>query len=94
MIAKGNGEPQVCAANLLQTPRFSVPYERIKGIDGSLIDGPANAAPAEMAGDAEWLLETYEPRIRVNSIKANDPDGIGDFGITADLSVNYNDEEG
>jgi phage baseplate assembly protein W len=93
MLKSGNGEPQQCADNLLRTPRFSVPYERLKGIDGDLIDSPASTSPAEMAADAEWLLETYEPRAKINSIEAGDPDGVGDFGITADISVNYNDEE-
>ena len=46
-----------------------------------------------MAADAEWLLEIYEPRVEINSIEAGDPEGIGDFGIVADLSVNFNDEE-
>ena len=93
MLGKGNGEPQTCAANLLQTPRFSVPYERLKGIDGELVDSPATESADEMAADAEWLLETYEPRVEINSIEAGDPEGIGDFGIVADLSVNFNDEE-
>ena len=53
MLGKGNGEPQTCAANLLQTPRFSVPYERLKGIDGELVDSPAAESADEMAADAE-----------------------------------------
>lgn len=53
MLGSGNGEPQTCAENLLKTPRFSVPYERIKGIDGSLIDSPAATAGDDMIADAE-----------------------------------------
>ena len=49
MMASGNGAPQQCADNLLKTPRFSVPYERIKGIDGGLVDTPAASAGAGMA---------------------------------------------
>ena len=93
MLGSGNGEPQTCAENLLKTPRFSVPYERIKGIDGSLIDSPAATAGDDMIADAEWLLETYEPRVQVNSIEANETDGVGDFGIVADLSIIILDEE-
>ena len=93
MKGKGNGDPQTCAENLLKTSRYSVPYERIKGIDGDLIDGRADTSAAEMAADAEWLLETYEPRVKVNTIEANDPGGVGDFGITADISIN-DEEEG
>lgn len=93
MLGSGNGEPQTCAENLLKTSRFSVPYERIKGIDGSLIDSPAATTGDDMIADAEWLLETYEPRVQVNSIEANETDGVGDFGIVADLSINILDEE-
>ena len=38
MKASGNGTPQTCVQNLLKTTRGEVPYERIKGIDRSLID--------------------------------------------------------
>ena len=93
MLASGNAAPQQCADNLLRTSRFSVPYERIKGINGSLVDSPSTSAGAEMAADAEWLLETYEPRVEVNSIKATEPEGVGDFGIVADLSINTEEDE-
>lgn len=93
MLASGNGTPQQCADNLLRTTRFSVPYERIKGINGALVDTPAASAGAEMAADAEWLLETYEPRVRVNNIEATKPEGVGDFGIVADLSINFEEDE-
>lgn len=93
MLASGNGTPQQCTDNLLRTPRFSVPYERIKGINGALVDTPAASAGAEMAADAEWLLETYEPRVRVNNIEATKPEGVGDFGIVADLSINFEEGE-
>lgn len=93
MLSSGNSAPQVCADNLLKTPRFSVPYERIKGIDGDLIDTPAATAGTDMVADAEWLLNTYEPRVQVNSIEANEEDGVGNFGIVADLSINQQEEE-
>lgn len=93
MLASGNGAPQQCADNLLRTPRFSVPYERIKGINGALVDTPAASASAEMAADAEWLLEIYEPRVRVNSIEVTNPEGVGDFGIVADLSINIEEDK-
>jgi phage baseplate assembly protein W len=93
MLKNGNGDPQRCTENLLQTPRFSVPYDRLKGIDGDLIDTPASTAPDDMAADAEWLIETYEPRARINSIEALNPDGIGEFGISADISVNYMEDD-
>ena len=40
MKASGNGAPEICVQNLLKTIRGEVPYERIKGIDRTLIDKP------------------------------------------------------
>lgn len=88
MLGSGNGTPQQCADNLLKTSRFSVPYERIKGIKGALLDMPAASAGEEMAADAEWMLETYEPRISINGIKINGPDDESGFTMEADISIN------
>ena len=93
MLSKGNGEPQVCADNLLRTPRFSVPFERIKGIDGDLIDSPSATAGDERVADAEWLLDTYEPRVQVNGVEVDQSDGAGNFGLVADISINTPNEE-
>ncbi|MGP1348521.1 MAG: hypothetical protein ACTTK0_02615 [Stomatobaculum sp.] len=93
MMASGNGTPQQCADNLLKTARFSVPYERIKGIDGGLVDTPAASAGAGLAADAEWLLETYEPRVEVNNIEVTNTDEPDDFGLVADLSINTEEDE-
>ena len=73
MKANGNGTPETCASNLLRIVRGEVPFDRVRGRDGSLID-KANATD-EAAVDAEWLLETYEPRVTVESVEtaAEDP---------------------
>lgn len=62
MLSKGNGDPRVCALNLLRTIRGEVPLARTKGIDREHIDMPATRS-AELRADAEWVLETYEPRL-------------------------------
>lgn len=80
MKAHGNGNPETCAGNLLRIIRGEVPYDRVRGIDASLIDQP-NALDAAIA-DAEWLLETYEPRVEVGSIEA-----IPDAAQTGDFSA-------
>lgn len=72
MKAHGNGTPETCAANLLRIVRGEVPFDRVKGRDGSLIDR-ANVTD-EATADAEWLLETYEPRVQVESVETK-PDG-------------------
>ena len=80
MKAHGNGTPETCASNLLRTVRGEVPFDRVRGRNGSLIDQP-NATDDAIA-DAEWLLETYEPRVTTESIEA-----IAETGITGDFSI-------
>ena len=46
-----------------------------------------------MAADAEWLLETYEPRVEVNSISVTETDEPDDFGLVADLTINTEEDE-
>ena len=62
MKASGNAAPETCVQNLLKTIRGEVPYERIKGIDRTLID-----KPSDLAADVEFVVETYEPRVRLSS---------------------------
>ncbi len=84
MKASGNGAPETCAGNLLRIVRGEVPYDRVRGRDGSLIDQP-NAADEAMA-DAEWLLSKYEPRVEITDISANtDGAADGDFGLSVSI---------
>lgn len=92
MKAKGNGTPETCAANLLRIVRGEVPFDRVKGIDGTLIDKPN--ATDEAAADAEWVLSTYEPRVDVDSILTN-PDApiSGDFSLLVNIQRKEEEEE-
>lgn len=84
MRAHGNGNPEVCASNLLRITRGEVPYDRARGRDGTLVDQPNGQDDA--IADAEWLLETYEPRINVDNIEINGKSvELGDFILTADI---------
>ena len=69
MKAHGNGAPEACAYNLLRTVRGEIPYDRVRGLSGALIDGPNGAI--DTAADAEWVLETYEPRVKVEGISSD-----------------------
>lgn len=69
MKASGNGTPQTCVQNLLKTTRGEVPYERIKGIDRSLIDQPSETAASELAAEVEFVVETYEPRVKLTDVE-------------------------
>lgn len=83
MKAHGNGIPETCASNLLRIVRGEVPFDRVRGRDGALIDQPN--ATDEAIADAEWLLETYEPRVAVESVEA-----IAEAAITGDFSTLVN----
>ena len=84
MLSKNNSNPAVCINNLLQIARGEVPYDRIKGISSSQIDGPASQATDELVEDAEWMLETYEPRVQAEDIEVYPTDAQnGCFSIKA-----------
>lgn len=88
MTASGNGKPQHCVANLLRITRGEVPYERLKGLDGSMIDRPASLAVKENIPDIEWVIKTYKTRVRINDIDIKSLAAqLGHFGIEADLTI-------
>ena len=86
MRARGNGNIAVCANNLLRMTRGDVPYERVKGLDPRLVDRPERDAEMELQQDAEWLINTYEPRAQEKSITigGNDPTD-GRFAVTVNI---------
>lgn len=92
MKAHGNGNPETCASNLLRIVRGEVPYDRVRGRDGALVDQPN--ATDEAAADAEWVLETYEPRVNAESITGSgEAVKNGEFALLVDID-RKEDEEG
>lgn len=86
MRAHGNGAPQVCANNLLRLFRGEVPYERVKGLDPRIVDRPIMAAEMQLRQDADWLIETYEPRAEIKTITITQQEAAaGGFLVTADI---------
>lgn len=86
MLEKGNGNSAVCVLNLLRTWRGEVPYERLKGVDTSLIDRPSGVARPAMEADAVWVVNTYEPRVTANDAVTAALDGMqGDFELTMNV---------
>lgn len=83
MKAHGNGTPETCASNLLLIVRGEVPFDRVRGRDGALIDQPN--ATDEAIADAEWLLETYEPRVTAERIEA-----LAETALDGDFSTRVN----
>ena len=71
MKASGNGAPEICVQNLLKTIRGEVPYERIKGIDRTLIDKPSETAATDLAADLKALTAQagdFELRASIDNI--------------------------
>ena len=92
MKAHGNGTPETCAANLLRIVRGEVPFDRVRGRNPELIDQP-NAAD-EVTADAEFVLETYEPRVEIESIET-DPEALatGNFATLVKVKRKETEEE-
>lgn len=88
MRRKNNSNPAVCVNNLIQIARGEVPYDRVKGISMTQLDTPIAQAIDEIVEDAEWMLETYEPRAEIDSIEVTPTDAPnGHFVITANINT-------
>ena len=88
MRSSGNSRMEVCIDNLLKISRGEVPYERLKGVSFSQMDGPVTTAGQDIVEDAEWMLNVYEPRAKVESIDLIPIDAQnGQFEIKANIST-------
>ena len=88
MLSKNNSNPAVCVNNLMQIARGEVPYDRVKGISFAQLDVPIAQATDEIVEDAEWMLDTYEPRAEIDSIEVTPTDAQnGHFAITAKINT-------
>lgn len=87
MLANGNGDPRICARNLLAITRGEVPFDRIRGLASGPIDGPMAESSDELRQDAEWLIGTYEPRATVQSIEVSQDDATsGSLRVVANIT--------
>ena len=88
MLSKNNSSPAVCVNNLIQIARGEVPYDRVKGISFAHIGAPIAQSTDEIVEDAEWMLETYEPRAEIESVEVSPTDAPnGHFAITATINT-------
>lgn len=88
MLAKNNGDPRQCAANLLKITRGENPYERIKGISAAITDEPNASAQYDAVAETEWVLNTYEPRVKADGVDFNAPEGqLGNFSTLAKIKL-------
>lgn len=87
MKSSGNGNPRVCAENLLKCVRGEAPYERVKGISSRIVDAPYSKARQLFTQDASLLIEIYEPRATLDYIDLLPADGAqGGFTIAMALT--------
>ena len=88
MKASGNGEPMQCVANLVRIIRGECPYDRIKGIDPTLIDQPTEISAPLMQAEAKWLIKTYEPRVNADEVDITAiTSQNGSFALNVDATV-------
>lgn len=88
MLSKNNSNPAVCVNNLIQIARGEVPYDRVRGISFAQLDVPIAQATDEIVEDAEWMLDTYEPRAEIDSIEVTPTDAPnGHFAIIANINT-------
>lgn len=88
ILSTNNSNPIQCVQNLLRITRGECVYDRIKGMDPTLIDKPSNIAIPLMEAEARWLVQTYEPRVDVNSIDMKQMLAEeGGFAINVDASI-------
>lgn len=92
MKAHGNGRPETCASNLLRIVRGEIPFDRVRGRDSALVDQPN--VTDEAIADAEWVLETYEPRVEIESINGQ-PEALlsGEFATLVNIKRKEDEEE-
>lgn len=88
MKSSGNGNPRTCVENLLKCIQGEVPYERLKGLDSTIIHTPSVEAAQQTMQDVDMLIVNYEPRVNVNEIKVTPEDGVnGKHSVSVDLTL-------
>lgn len=70
MKKSGNGIPEVCVDNLVKIRRGEVAFERVKGLDGGLVDQPSALIEEDATADIERQISIFEPRVDVDSVEA------------------------
>lgn len=93
MLGKGNSNPEHCAANLMKIARGEIPMDRTRGLNANLTGAPCAEVEEELTSDAEWVIETWEPRVQVNQITVSQNGETGELDVDADLSVAAEEEE-
>ena len=87
MKKAGNGLPETCVDNLVRIRRGEVAFERVKGIDVSLVDQPTSEILEDASSDAERQIEIFEPRVDVDNVKCTGEESVGGGNFNFDISI-------
>lgn len=77
--------------NLLSMYQGECPFERLKGMDPTLIDMPTSFAKPKIIEHVKWLLKTYEPDLTIISVSIYDSDlnvdgvSFGDYIVKVEI---------
>lgn len=93
MRASGNGNPAVCAQNLVSMTAGECPMDRLRGRNPKLIETTNLAA---VKSDIIYVLSVWEPRIDANLVTLTpivDEHGfVGDYTIDIDAERRADNE--
>lgn len=73
--AKGNERKAQNVANLINTYRYEIAYDRTKGMDPEIIDKPLHQMVNKFSSEVYRLISVYQPNVTVTEIS---PVVIGD----------------
>lgn len=85
MLSQGNSNAEITARNLMKTYRGEVPYDRIRGVDGSFTDKPISQVIDDIDNDVRETIEEYEPRADVVDVNISASNGKIEIGINIDI---------
>lgn len=71
------------------TQKYSVPMDRLFGVDASIVDRPTPKAIAQMQAELIQAIRKFEPRCRVKKVSF---DGDVDGKLTAKVRIEIKDE--
>lgn len=83
MRIKGNGNPLICAENLMSLTLGECPFDYLRGRDPSMLERPLGESQAVQ--NAKMVLKMYEPRLEATVIKGGYKNANGDFVIDIQL---------
>lgn len=89
MLSKGNGEPNICALNILLTHVGECCYTRNMGLDCE-IDAIYNAESPVVRANVDDQISTYEPRVNIKDISLGHDPAVGGLKVTAYLERKLN----